>query len=88
MAFLCTAPVLAARVLGPTAHPTLTIGHDVSIAQDVVAWGARHRDADARSIVVDREQRIVSTPAYMLASRIRDAAEGIERAVRALLELV
>jgi enhancing lycopene biosynthesis protein 2 len=36
---------------------------------------------------VDEELRIVSTPAYMLAGRISEAATGIERAVRELLRL-
>jgi enhancing lycopene biosynthesis protein 2 len=87
MAFVCTAPVLAARVLGAS-RPTLTIGQDAALAADLEAWGAVHRACDARNIVVDREQRVVSSPAYLLARGVADAAHGIDRAVRALLELV
>jgi enhancing lycopene biosynthesis protein 2 len=86
MAFLCTAPVVAARVLG-RARPRLTIGRDIAVAEDIASFGAIHEPADARGIVVDREQRIVSTPAYMLAQRISDAAVGIDQAIRAMLEL-
>jgi enhancing lycopene biosynthesis protein 2 len=86
MAFLCTAPVIAARVLAAS-KPTLTIGRDVTVAGDVAAWGAQHETCDVKNIVVDRENKIVSTPAYMLAQRVSEAAEGIDRAVRALLEL-
>ena len=86
LAFLCTAPILAARVLGAK-HPTLTIGRDTAIADDLVAWGAIHEATDARGIVVDREQRIVSTPAYMVGEHIVDVAHGIDHAVRAMLEL-
>jgi enhancing lycopene biosynthesis protein 2 len=88
MAFLCTSPILAARVLGASAHPLLTVGRDSAVAQDLVAWGARHRDADARGVVIDRDNRIVSTPAYMLPSRVSEVADGIDRAVRAVLEMV
>jgi enhancing lycopene biosynthesis protein 2 len=38
--------------------------------------------------VVDRDNRIVTSPAYMLAGRIGEAADGIDRAIRALLELI
>jgi enhancing lycopene biosynthesis protein 2 len=41
-----------------------------------------------RDFVVDREHKIVSTPAYMLAERISEVAEGVDRAVEALLALI
>lgn len=88
VALLCTAPLLAARVLGPTAHPVVTAGRDAAVADDVRAWGARHEARDARGVVVDRENKLVTTPAYMVATRISEAAEGIDRAIRALIELV
>lgn len=87
MALLCTAPILAARVLSGS-HPLLTIGRDSAIAADLESWGARHEGCDARGLVVDRDNRIVTSPAYMLAGRISEAADGIERAIRAMLELV
>jgi enhancing lycopene biosynthesis protein 2 len=37
--------------------------------------------------VVDRERKIITSPAYMLAERISEAADGIERTVEALLEM-
>lgn len=40
-----------------------------------------------REFVVDEERKIVSTPAYMLAERISEAAEGIEKLVLKVLEL-
>ncbi|SVB14896.1 uncharacterized protein METZ01_LOCUS167750, partial [marine metagenome] len=38
--------------------------------------------------VVDRENKIVSTPAYMLANQISEAADGIEKLVQEVLSLV
>jgi enhancing lycopene biosynthesis protein 2 len=36
---------------------------------------------------VDRRLKIVTTPAYMLASRITEAEAGINKLVQAVLEL-
>ena len=44
--------------------------------------------ARCAEFVVDRENKMVSSPAYMLAGRISEAAEGIEKTVRALLEMI
>jgi enhancing lycopene biosynthesis protein 2 len=86
MAFLCTAPLLAARVLGAK-HPTLTMGRDAAMSADIAAWGAVSEPCGAREIVVDRANRIVSTPAFLTGASLEDIAHGIERAVRAMLEL-
>jgi enhancing lycopene biosynthesis protein 2 len=86
LAFLCTAPVVAARALGD-ARPTLTIGADAAMAADLEAMGAAHHGAGVRDVVVDRDNKLVSSPAYMVGTRIADVADGIDRAIRALLEL-
>jgi enhancing lycopene biosynthesis protein 2 len=86
LGFICIAPVIAARVLG-SLRPVLTIGSDADTATAIERLGARHRSCAVHEIAVDREQRIVTTPAYMLARRISEAAQGIERLVTAVLEL-
>lgn len=84
--YICIAPVLAARVLGKF-QPELTIGNDAGTAGALRKMGARHVEAPADGIVIDRQNRIVSTPAYMLARRISQVADGIESLVRALREM-
>jgi enhancing lycopene biosynthesis protein 2 len=37
--------------------------------------------------VVDRDRKLITSPAYMLAGRISEAAEGIEKTVEALMEM-
>jgi enhancing lycopene biosynthesis protein 2 len=37
---------------------------------------------------VDREHKIVSTPAYMLANSISEAATGIDMAVKAVIDMI
>jgi enhancing lycopene biosynthesis protein 2 len=85
MGFICIAPVIAARVLGGRVQ--VTIGSDPDTARAVEAMGARHVECPVDMCVVDEKNRIVSTPAYMLAGSIREAAGGIERLVKEVLRL-
>jgi enhancing lycopene biosynthesis protein 2 len=87
IAALCIAPAVVAAVLGREFHPDLTVGDDVATAKTLGALGARHVNADSTGVVVDRKNRIVTSPCYMLATRISQVAEGAEKAVRALLEM-
>ncbi|MFH1858584.1 MAG: isoprenoid biosynthesis glyoxalase ElbB [Candidatus Omnitrophota bacterium] len=84
---ICIAPALVAAVLKGKRKVHLTIGTDETTAEQLKAMGADHKNCTAREIIVDRENNIVTTPAYMLASRISEAAEGIEKLVKAVVEL-
>lgn len=84
---ICIAPAVIARVLGKDGGPTLTIGDDAGTAGALEACGAHHETCPVESFVVDTEQRIVSTPAYMLGPTIKHVAEGIEHCVNAVLEM-
>ncbi len=86
VASVCIAPALIAKVLGGES-PELTIGTDEATAGALEAMGARHVACPVKEFVVDRERKLVSTPAYMLGQRISEVAEGIDRTVEALLEL-
>jgi enhancing lycopene biosynthesis protein 2 len=50
--------------------------------------GVRHVPCAVEETCVDREHQVVSTPAYMLAGRISEAAAGIEKLVSEVLDLV
>ena len=65
----------------------MTIGNDAATAKKIEAMGGRHVPADATGVVIDKKNRIVTTPCYMLATRISQVAEGAEKAVQALLEM-
>lgn len=84
---ICIAPALIAATLGKEYHPQLTIGNDAGTAAAINATGSSHQECPVREFVVDKKNKIVSTPAYMLAERISEAAEGIEKTVKAVLEL-
>lgn len=84
---ICIAPALIAKVLGNEGGPTLTIGTDEGTAGAIEACGAGHQDCAVEDFVVDTEQRIVTTPAYMLGPTIKHVAEGIERCVTEVIKL-
>jgi enhancing lycopene biosynthesis protein 2 len=84
---MCIAPVILARVFGRDLAPQLTIGNDPATAAAVTAMGARHRDCDVGGVVVDTTNRMVSTPAYMLAGDIGEVFAGAEAFVAELLAL-
>ena len=50
--------------------------------------GARHQPALQGEIAVDREKKIVSTPCYMLNSRLDQIGDGADNLVRAMLEMM
>jgi enhancing lycopene biosynthesis protein 2 len=81
---LCIAPVILARVLGAI---ELTAGQDPATAENLAAMGARHTPTGQGQIVVDLTSKIVTTPCYMLPSRVDQIAEGAENLVKAVLDL-
>lgn len=86
--FVCIAPAVAAAIFhGTDVHLRLTIGCDGETARAMETLGATHVNRGVAELEVDVEHRIVSTPAYMLAGRISEAATGIERLVAAVVEM-
>ena len=83
-----SAPALLAKVLGPINSPALTIGTDEGTASALNKMGARHVDCPVKEAVVDKENKIVSSPAYMLAGSISEAAAGIEKTVQELVNMI
>jgi len=89
LAAICIAPALISKVLGDEklAHK-LTIGTDPETAQALTAMGSEHVSCPVSSFVIDKQNKLVSSPAYMLAGRISEAAEGIEKTVKEVLALI
>lgn len=84
---ICIAPVILAKALGMNGSPRLTVGTDPETANHIESFGAEHISCPVDDIVIDAEQRIVTTPAYMLAHRIGEAAQGINKLVHEVLKL-
>ena len=82
---ICIAPALAARIYG--AGVQCTIGNDPDTAATLVDMGAEHIDCAVDDVVVDAQRKLVTTPAYMLAKSLAEAASGINKLVDRVLEL-
>jgi enhancing lycopene biosynthesis protein 2 len=83
---VCIAPALMAKVAQESGMTIrLTIGNDPGTATALKKMGVEHVNAPVTDIVVDKAHKIVSTPAYMLAQRISEAATGIEKLVDAVI---
>ena len=83
---ICIAPTIMAKILA--GETELTIGFDEQTASDIDAMGAKHMLCPVDEIIVDKEKKIVSTPAYMEANSIKEAAYGIEKLVAEILTMV
>ncbi len=84
---MCIAPTVLARALkDKNTKVKLTIGNDQDTAAGLEALGAKHVNCAVGDIVLDEKHKVVSTPAYMIGSRIREVATGIEKLVAKVLE--
>lgn len=86
---VCIAPPIVAKVLADAGVTgvRLTIGNDAGTADVIRSLGQVHVDCGAESCVVDKEHRVVTGPAYMLAKGIAQLHRGIDAAVSAFLAL-
>lgn len=80
--YMCIAPALLPKIYGDI---TYTIGNDKETASAV---GSNHVNANVDEIVVDERNKVVTTPAYMLAESIAAAKSGIDKLVKKLAELL
>ncbi|GHF00830.1 isoprenoid biosynthesis glyoxalase ElbB [Thalassotalea profundi] len=83
--YMCIAPAMLPFVYGE--HIVGTIGNDAGVAQALTQLGLKHKNCAVDDIVVDEKSKLVTTPAYMLATSISEAAQGINKLVTKVLEL-
>ena len=86
---ICIAPVMVAKVLeflGRTG--TVTGGFNDEINNDIKAMGINTIEVGAEEIVIDKENKIVTTPAYVVAKSMNESFTGIEKLVNKVLELI
>ncbi|HJO26134.1 MAG: isoprenoid biosynthesis protein ElbB [Planctomycetes bacterium] len=86
IAALCIAPALMAAIFREAGvEGQVTIGTDGETAAAIEAMGARHVDCPVDEFRVDEANRVITTPAYMLAGGIAEAARGIDVTIAELL---
>ena len=86
---ICIAPVMVAKVLQKMGRSgKVTGGFSEKITADIDSMGIETESVGADEIVVDVKNKIVSTPAYVEAKSIKEAADGIEKLVTKVLEMI
>ena len=86
---ICIAPAMIAKIFsGMGIKATLTIGMDEATANDIEKMGCKHKKSPVTEIVIDRKNKIVTTPAYMLGPSIAPVAKGIDKLVKEVLKMV
>jgi enhancing lycopene biosynthesis protein 2 len=85
---MCIAPAAVAKALSDTGlNPKLTVGEDQGTMDALKAMNSNAQPAKTTEIVIDDKNKIVSTPAYMMGTRISEVAEGIEKLVKKVVEM-
>lgn len=84
--FMCISPALLPKLLDQQVR--LTIGNDPDLGEVIDAMGGEPVICPVDDIVVDIENKVVTTPAYMLAKSIGEVADGIDKLVSRVLDLV
>ncbi len=83
--YMCIAPVMIPLIYGEGAQGT--IGQDIAIAASLTNIGLAHKACAVDDIVVDEARQLVSSPAYMLATSLVEAASGINKLVAKVLNM-
>lgn len=86
IAAICISPAVVAAVFRQQGIQ-ITIGTDSETANTLEKMGADHIGCTVYDCVVDEKNKIVTSPAYMLAHGIRELKEGITKTVRELVRL-
>ncbi|MBQ0794769.1 isoprenoid biosynthesis glyoxalase ElbB [Zhongshania sp.] len=82
---ICIAPTMAARIFGDGVK--CTVGSDADVAAAINNMGGLHQNCLVDEVCIDETMKLVTTPAYMLAGSIAEAAKGINRCVREVLNM-
>ncbi|MDY5969057.1 MAG: isoprenoid biosynthesis glyoxalase ElbB [Bacteroidales bacterium] len=84
---MCIAPMVLAKTLGKY-DVILTLGGQNDAARTAQTLGAQTRVCGPTDVCHDTKNRVLTTPAYMVATSISEIFEGAENMVRALLEII
>jgi len=82
---LCIAPVLITRILGDI---TVTIGNDPETCLAIKAMGGTPEICSAAQVCIDRKNKIITTPCYMLDKSLREVAQSTSNAIKDLMEML
>ncbi|MBW2003199.1 MAG: isoprenoid biosynthesis glyoxalase ElbB [Deltaproteobacteria bacterium] len=84
---LCIAPATIGMALKDR-KPSLTVGNHEETVGALKALGVTHNVCAVDQTNIDSDNKIVTTPAYMLGPEIKDVAKGIEKLVKDILSMI
>ena len=84
-----TVGLMMAKIFGEQDESAkMTIGSDEVTSNDINMMGSKHTKCSVSEIIIDKEKKLVTTPAYMEAGSIKEAAEGIEKLVKQVISML
>lgn len=86
IAAFCIAPALIACILGGEGV-AVTIGNDAATAGEIEKTGAQHVECTVDDYVTDRENKVITSPAYMYEAKPHEVYKGIRAAIREFVEM-
>lgn len=86
---ICIAPATLAAALRDidVSGVRMTIGNDPDTAAKINEMGQVHVDCPLDDIVVDEEHKVVTTPAYMLGTSIKEVHPGLAKLVKTVFDM-
>lgn len=82
---MCIAPAMTPLLFGDSVN--FTIGTDPETAGVIESMGGTHNNCGVDQIIIDETLKVVTTPAYMLAGSITEAAAGIRKLVDQVVKM-
>lgn len=81
---MCIAPLMIAKVLGGV---NVTMGSGACRqAKELAIIGCKHTETTHGGVAIDKENKIFSTPCFMLDARLKDVYEGAWNLVEAMID--
>ena len=84
IAALCISPVLLAKILG---NVELTIGDEIPTIKEIESLGTKHFITSHGDVIIDKKNKLITSPCYNVNSTIDQVGNGIDKAVKAMLEM-
>ena len=80
---MCIAPVILARIFGNNIE--LTVGAAGGDASNIEKMGAKHVVTTHGEVIIDKANKLYTSPCYMLDANIAQIAKGTENLINAIL---
>ncbi len=83
---ICIAPAVIALTLAQY-RVTVTIGNDPETIKEIEKTGAQHVVCSATDYISDRDNKVLTTPAYMFDAKPHEVFTGVRAMLRELVEM-